>query len=141
MLNYKLKPISLLKVKTELKNHICNRFYGISCEGPVLMERVLKKCLYQHFGQLGNFFQIFFSISRNFTKYYLHAKFQINWTIQTEIRGGAESALPRPYQSAKSPACLGLTGYHTEACSQPVWRLCRVLISAFIWHVIGDQDH
>ena len=32
-----------------------------------------------------------FSISRNFAKYYLHAKFQINWTIQTEITEGAES--------------------------------------------------
>ena len=28
---------------------------------------------------------MFFPISRNFTKYYLHAKFQISWTIQTEI--------------------------------------------------------
>ena len=58
-------------------------------------------------------FSNFFLRSRHFTKYkyYLHAKFQINWTIQTEITEGegAESALPRPYQSAKSPACLGLT--------------------------------
>ena len=38
------------------------------------------------------------------------AKFQINCTIQTEITGGGGggSALPRPYQSAKSPACLEL---------------------------------
>ena len=46
---------------------------------------------------LSNFLAIFFgffSISRNFTKYYLHAKFQINWTIQTEITGGAESDPP-----------------------------------------------
>ena len=42
----------------------------------------------------GNFFQVFFSISRNFTKYYLHAKFQINWTTQTEIKGGHN--LPSP---------------------------------------------
>ena len=42
MPNYKLQHISLLYVKTELKNHICNRFYGISCEGPILMEQVLK---------------------------------------------------------------------------------------------------
>ena len=34
---------------------------------------------------LSNFLVIFFSISRNFTQYYLHAKFQINRTIQTEI--------------------------------------------------------
>ena len=31
-----------LQVKTELKNHIWNRFYGISCEGPVSMEQVTK---------------------------------------------------------------------------------------------------
>ena len=41
---------------------------------------------------------MFFSISRNFTNFYLHAKFQLNWTIQTEITegegGGAESASP-----------------------------------------------
>ena len=70
------------------------------------MERVLKKCWYQRFEQLpGNFFRSFSSISRHFAKNYLHAKFQINWTIQTEI---TESALSPPYQSAKSPACLGL---------------------------------
>ena len=57
------------------------------------------------------FFFEFFSISRNFVRYYLRAKFQINWRIQTEITegGGAESALPQPYQSAKSLACLGLS--------------------------------
>ena len=74
------------------------------------MERVLKNA---DISVLGNFLAIFFlnffSISRNFTKYDLHAKFQINWTIQTEItEGGAESVLPRPYQSAKSRACVGL---------------------------------
>ena len=44
---------------------------------------------------------MFFLISRDFTKYYLHAKFQINWTIQITERdrlltlnrpGGADSA-------------------------------------------------
>ena len=46
----------------------------------------------------GNFFRIFFSISRNIAKYYLHAKFQINWTIQTEITegGGGGQNLPSP---------------------------------------------
>ena len=40
-----LQPInSLLWVKAEVKNNICNRFYDISCEGSVFMERVLKKC-------------------------------------------------------------------------------------------------
>ena len=36
-------PQNLAKVRS-LKNHIYNRFYGISYEGPVLMERVLKNC-------------------------------------------------------------------------------------------------
>ena len=63
-----------------------------------------------HFEQLpGNFFRIFFSISRNFTKHYLHAKFQINWTIKTEITEPPPPPPPRPYQFAKSLACLGLT--------------------------------
>ena len=64
----------------------------------------------QRFEQLpGNFFQTFFSISRNFIKFNLHAKFQINWTIQTEITGGGQNLSPPwPYPSAKSPACLGL---------------------------------
>ena len=54
------------------------------------------------------FFLNFFLISRIFAKYYLHAKFQINWTIQTEITegGGGGGAALWPYQSAKSPACL-----------------------------------
>ena len=39
----------------------------------------------------------FLAISRNFTKYYLHTKFQVNWTIQTEIIEGGRfclSAIP-----------------------------------------------
>ena len=45
---------------------------------------------------LAIFFQIFFSIWRNVTMYYLHAKFQINWTIQKEITewGRIPLALP-----------------------------------------------
>ena len=37
-------------------------------------------------------------MSRNFVKYYLHAKFQINWTIQTEITEGRgeKQNLPSP---------------------------------------------
>ena len=76
------------------------------------MEQVIKN---DDVSILNNFLAIFFSvlflISRNFTKYYLHAKFQINWTIQTEItKGGrAESAVPGPYQFAKIPACLGVS--------------------------------
>ena len=73
-----------------MKNHICNRFYGISCEGPVLMEQVLKNA---DISILRQFLANFFSISINFTKYCLHAKFQINWTIQTEITEGRHTNL------------------------------------------------
>ena len=58
MLNYKLQPISLLKVKTKLKNHICNSFNGISCEGPVLMERVPRNA---DISILSNFLAVFFN--------------------------------------------------------------------------------
>ena len=43
---------------------------------------------------LGNFLRIFCSTSRNFTNYYLHAKFQINQTIQTEMTGGEGRICP-----------------------------------------------
>ena len=97
MLHYKLQPVSLLKVKTELKKQICNRIYGISCKGPVSIKQVLKNADIRILSNFLAIFSDFFSISRNFTKYYLHAKFQINWTIQTEItEGGADSAPPLP---------------------------------------------
>ena len=76
------------------------------------MEQVLKHADIRDLSNfLAFFFQIFFSISRNSTKYHLHTKFQINWTIRTEITeggGGQNLPLPCPYQSAKNPACLGL---------------------------------
>ena len=65
-------------------------------------------------GNLSNFlaiiFEFFFSILRNFTKYYLLAEFQIHWTIQTEITEGGGGQIP--YQSAKSLSCLGLSVEH-----------------------------
>ena len=75
----------------KLRNHIWNRFYVISCEGPVSMGQVIKNA---DVSVLRNFLAMFFSISRNFTKYYLHAKFQINWIIQTEITEGGGQNLP-----------------------------------------------
>ena len=42
--------------------------------------------------------------------YYLHAKFQINWTIETEItEGGLNLPSSSHTNLQKSPACLGLT--------------------------------
>ena len=52
---------------------------------------------------LSNFLAIFFSISRTFTKYYLHAKFQINWTIQTEISEGGRICPPPSIPICKKP--------------------------------------
>ena len=52
---------------------------------------------------LAIFLLIFFSISRNFTKYYIHAKIQINWTIQTEItEGGGGGGRAQNLQKARS---------------------------------------
>ena len=86
MPNYKLQSVSLLQVLWHFLWMPC--FDGTSTQ----------KCWYQHFEQLpGNFFRIFFSISRNFAKYYMHAKFQIKWTIQTEITdGGGGRICPLP---------------------------------------------
>ena len=78
MPKYKLLPISLLLVKTELKNHIRNRFYGISCEGRVLMEQVLKNADINILRNFPVIFSIFFLDIEKFYKHYLHAKFQIN---------------------------------------------------------------
>ena len=61
---------------------------------------------------LSNFLAFFSNFSLYRKIYQILSTRQISdWTIQTEITdggGGAESALPWPYQSAKSPACLGL---------------------------------
>ena len=58
------------------------------------------------------FFPIFFSISINFAKCCLLAKFQTNWTIQTEIIGGAaipiciKPGLFRVKKGTNHSACL-----------------------------------
>ena len=67
MPNYKLQPISLLYVQTELKNHICNRFYGLSCEGPVSMKQVLKNA---DISVLSNFLAIFFDFFSRYREFY-----------------------------------------------------------------------
>ena len=89
MPNHTLEPIGENRTK---KSHL-EQIYGISCEGPVFMERVLENA---DISILNNFF-FFFSISRNFAKFYLFAKFQINWTIQIEIivGGGGEQNLQK----------------------------------------------
>ena len=65
MLHYKLQPISLLLVKTELKNHICNRFCGISCGDPDSIEPVLRKMLISAFWAIyWHFFNFFIDIKK-----------------------------------------------------------------------------
>ena len=49
------------------------------------------------------FFFEFFSISRNFVRYYLRAKFQINWTIQTEITEEGRICPPPAIPICKNP--------------------------------------
>ena len=87
-------------MKTELKNHIWTRFYGISCEGPVSMEPVLKKCLYQRFEQLpGNFF----TFSSRYREILPHTIYIPNFRsigtskqILQRGRGGGGQNLPSP---------------------------------------------
>ena len=59
---------------------------------------------------LSNFLAIFFSnlisVSRNFTNYHLRVKFQINWTIQTEITwggGGGQNLSSKAIPICKKP--------------------------------------
>ena len=85
MPNYKLQPVSLPQVKTELKNHICNRFYGISYEDSVSMERVLKNA---DNSVLSNFLAIFFEffpISRNFKPGLFRVKSQIIENLKSDL--------------------------------------------------------
>ena len=108
MPKYKLLPICLLYVKTELKNHIHNRFYGISCEGPVLMEQVLKNA---DINILRNFLLIFSNFFLDIEKsYQALSTCQISDQLNYPNRNykGGDSAPPWPYQSGKCPACLGL---------------------------------
>ena len=117
MPNYKLQPISLLYVQTELKNHICNRFYSLSCEGPVSMERVLKNAGYQRFDQLpGNFFRIFFRCREILPSTIYMPNFRSIGPFKQKLQrrgggggeGGQNLRVNRSYQSAKSLPCLGL---------------------------------
>ena len=59
---YSVQRISLLTVTTELKNHIWDRSYGISCEWPIIMrivaENSVDTCIFSKF--LVTFFPIFF---------------------------------------------------------------------------------
>ena len=73
------------------------------------MEQVFKKCLYQHFEQRpGNFFQFFSRYREILPSTIYMPNFRSFRPFKQKLERGAESALPRSYQSAKSLACLGL---------------------------------
>ena len=67
------------------------------------MQQVLKNAYISILSNFLAIFSIFLSISRNFSKYYPHAKFQINWTIQTEITEGGRICPPSAIPICKKP--------------------------------------
>ena len=74
------------------------------------MERALKNA---DISVLSNFLAIFSIFFLYIEKVYqvlstCQISDQLDHSNRNYIGGEAESALPRPYQSAKSPACLGL---------------------------------
>ena len=90
-------------MKTEHQNLFWNRTYGISCKGP------LKMLISAFLQVLSNFFPIF----DNFHQLcQILSKCQVSGQLeppkQKLQRKGTESALPQPYQFAKSQVCLGL---------------------------------
>ena len=98
MPKYKLLPICLLYVKTELKNRIRNRFYGISCEGPVLMEQVLKNA---DINVLRNFLLIFSNFFLDIEKFYqalstCQISDQLNYPNRNYEGGGRGRICPSP---------------------------------------------
>ena len=74
------------------------------------MERVLKKLLISGFEQLlGNFFQIFSRYREILASTIYIPNFRSTGPFKQKLqKGEADSALSQPYQSARSPACLGL---------------------------------
>ena len=58
------------------------------------------------FGKFLATFSISFSISKDFSKNYLHAKIQISWAIQMEITGG-KICPPLPMRICEKPIVKG----------------------------------
>ena len=74
-----------------------------------------------------------FSVWQNFVKYYVHAKFQVNWTVQTETTGGEDKICPTPPSHTnlqRSPTCLWL-----KNITGITFRLLRSALSKF------DKNH
>ena len=87
---------------TKLKYHICNRCYGISHEGPLFTERVLKIFISAFRATSWQIFSISFLISRNFAEYYQHAKFKSIGSSKQKLQrgkgggGGHTNTIPIP---------------------------------------------
>ena len=73
---------------TKLKYHIWNRCYGISHEGPLFTERVLKIFISAFRATSWQIFSISFLISRNFAEYYQHAKFKSIGSSKQKLQVG-----------------------------------------------------
>ena len=97
--------------KQNRKNDVWIRFYGISFEGPVFVERVLEKYRYQHFEELiGILFRIFFSIWRNLPNAICMPSFRSTEPFKQKLQRR------QPYQFAKSLARLRLSYRITQFC-------------------------
>ena len=104
MPHYKLQPVSWPQVKTELKIAYVTDFMAFLVKAMFRWNESSKNA---EISILSNFLEIFvgfFSISRNFTRYFLHAKLQINRIIQTETTEG-EILPPPPPPPPAIPIC------------------------------------
>ena len=79
------------------KSHLQNILWHF-CEGPVLMERVLKKCCYQHFEQFpGNFFFKFLSRYREIVPFTIYMpNLRSIGPSKQKLQGGGGQILPSP---------------------------------------------
>ena len=93
MPNNKLHPVSLLYVKTELKNQTETDFMAFLMKAQFQWNKCSKNA---DINVLRNLMAIFFFISRNFTKYYLHAK-SIGPFKQKLQKGGGGGGVDLPF--------------------------------------------
>ena len=82
-------------MQTELKNHVCNRFYGISCEGHILMERAHRNA---DISILSNLLAIFWQLFSRYREIYqVLSAWQISDQLDNSNRNYREGQnLPSP---------------------------------------------
>ena len=101
--NFKQKRTSLLQVKTELKNHVRNRFYGILVIALFSWNECLRNAdisILTTF--LVTFLQLFINIEKSCQILPTLPSFKSIEPFKLKLQREAESALPRPYQSPKA---------------------------------------